>query len=133
MSKLLNKYNELKKQDNSFIYLFRVGIFYNVFNNDADVLSNALGLKITGLSNDLYKVGFPISQIEKYTNLMASKHIKFKIIDNLDKNQTNEYLKNIELKKVVNQVLNIDINTTTLSQAFNLLVDIQRKIQKIYK
>ena len=133
MSKLLNKYNELKKEDSSFIYIFRVGIFYNVFNNDADILSNALGLKITHLSDELYKVGFPISQIEKYSQLLTNKNIKFKIVDNLDKKQTNEYLKNIELKKIVNQILNIDINNTTFSQAFNLLIDIQKKLEQIYK
>lgn len=133
MSKLLNKYNELKKEDSSFIYIFRVGIFYNIFNNDADILSNALGLKITHLSDELYKVGFPISQIEKYSQLLTNKNLKFKIVDNLDKKQTNEYLKNIELKKIVNQILNIDINNTTFSQAFNLLIDIQKKLEQIYK
>ena len=133
MSKLLNKYNELKKEDSSFIYIFRVGIFYNIFNNDADTLSDALGLKITHLSDELYKVGFPISQIEKYSQLLTNKNIKFKIVDNLDKKQTNEYLKNIELKKIVNQILNIDINNTTFSQAFNLLIDIQKKLEQIYK
>ena len=133
MSKLLNKYNELKKEDSSFIYIFRVGIFYNIFNNDADILSNALGLKITHLSDELYKVGFPISQIEKYSQLLTNKNIKFKVVDNLDKKQTNEYLKNIELKKIVNQILNIDINNTTFSQAFNLLIDIQKKLEQIYK
>ena len=130
MSKLLNKYNELKKEDSSFIYIFRVGIFYNIFNNDADILSNALGLKITHLSDELYKVGFPISQIEKYSQLLTNKNIKFKVVDNLDKKQTNEYLKNIELKKIVNQILNIDINNTTFSQAFNLLIDIQKKLEQ---
>ncbi len=133
MSKLLNKYNELKRDDDSFIYIFRVGIFYNIFNKDADILSDALGLKITYLSNELYKVGFPISQIEKYSQLLANKNIKFKIIDNLDKDQTNEYIKNIELKKIVNQILSIDINNTTFSQAFNLLIDIQKKLKNIYK
>ena len=97
------------------------------------MLSDALGLKITHLSDELYKVGFPISQIEKYSQLLTNKNIKFKIVDNLDKKQTNEYLKNIELKKIVNQILNIDINNTTFSQAFNLLIDIQKKLEQIYK
>ena len=35
MSKLMKQYNELKKQDSSSIYLFRVGIFYNILNEDA--------------------------------------------------------------------------------------------------
>lgn len=39
MSKLLNQYNELKKNDASSVYLFRVGIFYNILNEDAKLIN----------------------------------------------------------------------------------------------
>ena len=69
MSKLLNQYNELKKQDPSTIYLFRVGIFYNILNDDAKLINEKLGLKITNLSPQIYKCGFPMSTLGKYKNL----------------------------------------------------------------
>ena len=68
MSKLLKKYNELKSKDKNKIYLFKVGIFYNIFNSDADILSKALGLKITQLSDTLYKVGFLNLSGNKFLN-----------------------------------------------------------------
>ena len=49
MSKLIKKLNDLKKQDASSIYIFRVGIFYNILNEDAKLLNEKLGLKLTSL------------------------------------------------------------------------------------
>ena len=72
MSKLLIQYNQLKKEDSSYIYLFRVGIFYNILNDDAKFINKNLGLKITTLSPDIIKCGFPISKIEKYKKCLTS-------------------------------------------------------------
>ena len=35
MSKLMKQYQELKKEDPNLIYIFQVGIFYNILNEDA--------------------------------------------------------------------------------------------------
>ena len=40
MSKLLRQYEELKKQNPNVIYLFRVGIFYNILNDDEYWIEN---------------------------------------------------------------------------------------------
>jgi DNA mismatch repair ATPase MutS len=134
MSKLLNKYNEFKSKNPNIIYLFRVGIFYNVFNSDADFLNKEIGLKITSLSPNLYKVGFPISNLEKYKKIFESKNIKYSVIDNLpDNTTTQEYLNNIEIKKIINSIIELDINNITMQQAFNLLYDVQNKFRTILK
>ena len=65
-SKLMQQYQNLKKQDATSIYLFRVGIFYNILNEEAKIASEKLGLKITDLGPNIFKCGFPISQVEKY-------------------------------------------------------------------
>lgn len=67
MSKLLKKYNELKKKNPDKIYVFKVGIFYNILNEDAKAVSKSIGLKLTDLSPDLIKCGFPIAKLDKYT------------------------------------------------------------------
>lgn len=134
MSKLLKKYNELKEKDKKIVYLFKVGIFYNVFNDDADMLSKELGLKITQLSDSLHKVGFPVSQIAKYTNLLKNKSINFMIIDNDVKVNTNdEYIKIVSSDRIVKKILDIDLNNTTFMDAFNLLYSIQNDLKKIYE
>lgn len=134
MSKLLKKYNELKSKDKSKIYLFKVGIFYNIFNYDADIVSKALGLKITQLSDSLYKVGFPVSKIDKYAQLLKDKSIEFQIVDDNVKIQNNdEYVKLVTTNEIVKKILDIDFNNTTCIEAFNLLHSIQNDLKNIYK
>ena len=94
MSKLLNQYNELKKEDASCIYLFRVGIFYNILNEDAKIINEKLGLKITDLGPNIFKCGFPVSQLDKYIILLNKIKIKYKVIDNLPNSNNNEKCRN---------------------------------------
>lgn len=131
MSKLLRQYNELKNQDSSCIHLFRVGIFYNILNSDAKMLNEKIGLKITNLSPDIIKCGFPISKIDKYKTILIEKNIKFKIIDNLPNEMTTiDYMNNVEIRQILNKISTLDMNNTTFQQAFNILLDIQSKLKK---
>ena len=131
MSKLLKKYEELKKQDSNTIYLFHVGIFYNILNEDAKIVNEKLGLKITDLGPQIFKCGFPISQIEKYSSLLKKNNLKYKIIDNSQIKNTNDYLNNIEIKKILKSIIEIDCNNITFQQSFNLLLNIQKKLKNI--
>ena len=133
-SKLIQQYQDLKKQDASFIYLFRVGIFYNIINDDAKVVNEKLGLKITDLGPNIFKCGFPIKQIEKYKCLLDQKGIKFKIIDNLpNSTSVNDYMNNIEIKQILNKIYSLDLNNITFHDAFNFLLDTQKKLKNIVK
>ena len=136
MSKLLNQYLSLKKKNKDIIYLIRVGIFYNIINEDAYILSKELDLKITELGPNISKCGFPCNQIEKYTNLLEQKNIKYQIIDNNyqeSKIKNNEdYFNNIHLKQIVDKILNIDFNNITYKDSFDKLQNIQEELKKIY-
>lgn len=128
----MKQYNELKKEDASSIYLFRVGIFYNILNEDAKLINEKLGLKITDLGPSIFKCGFPVSQLDKYIILLNKMKIKYKIIDNLpNSTNINEYMKNVEIKKILNKIDGLDMNNTTFQQAFNILLDLQHKIKEL--
>lgn len=132
MSKLLKQYEELKKKDASSIYLFRVGIFYNILNEDAKLINEKLGLKITDLGPNIFKCGFPVSQLDKYIILLNKMKIKYKVINNLPNDSNiNDYLKNMEIKKILNKITDMDLNNTTFQQAFNTLLDIQNKLKNM--
>lgn len=132
MSKLLKQYEELKKNDASSIYLFRVGIFYNILNEDAKLINEKLGLKITDLGPSIFKCGFPVSQLDKYIILLNKMKIKYKVINNLPNDSNiNDYLKNVEIKKIINKIADMDLNNTTFQQAFNTLLDIQNKLKNM--
>lgn len=126
MSKLLNQYNELKKKDSSKVYIFKVGIFYNILNEDARIVSNAIGLKLTDLSPEIIKCGFPISKLEKYLHLLNAHSIEFKVIDPpASSNQTISY------SEIIKKIQNIDLNNTTCKEAFDILYNIQQKLKNI--
>ena len=131
MSKLLTQYQELKKKDASSIYIFRVGIFYNILNEDAKIINEKLGLKITSLGPSIFKCGFPVSSLDKYIIQLNNLKIKYKIIDNLPNSNINDYMNNIEVKKIINKIINLDMNNTTFQQSFNILLDIQNHFKKI--
>lgn len=127
MSKLQKQYEELKKKDKNKVYLFKVGIFYNILNEDAKVVSEAIGLKLTDLGPNLIKCGFPISNLEKYTNLLKSKNLKFEVINTLtsSSNQTPS------CTNIIRQIQGIDLNNTTCKEAFDILYNIQQKLKNM--
>lgn len=126
MSKLLNQYTELKKNDNEKIYIFKVGIFYNILNEDARIVSDKIGLKLTDLSPEIVKCGFPISKLEKYTHLLESHNLKFEVIPNLT--PSNQYT---SYESIIKKIKNIDLDNTTCKEAFDILYNIQQNLKNI--
>ena len=127
MSKLQKLYEELKKKDKNKVYIFKVGIFYNILNEDAKVVSNAIGLKLTDLGPNLIKCGFPVSALDKYTLLLKSKKINFEIISTI----ASPTSQNISYISIINKIKNLDMNNTTYKQAFDLIYNIQQKLKNM--
>lgn len=126
MSKLLNQYNELKKKDSNKIYIFQVGIFYNILQDDAKVVSNAIGLKLTNLSPEIIKCGFPIAKLDKYTSLLKQHNLQFEVITtSATSNQNTSY------QSIITKIKNIDLENTTCKEAFDILYTIQQKIKNM--
>lgn len=125
MSKLMKQYEELKKKDPNKIYIFQVGIFYNILNEDAKLVSNAIGLKLTNLSPEIIKCGFPISQTEKYSLLLKNKNIAFEYVSPTPLNQNTSYT------NIIKKIQNIDLNNTTCKEAFDILYNIQQKLNNM--
>lgn len=128
MSKLLNQYNELKKKDSNIIYIFRVGIFYNILNEDARIVNKAIGLKLTDLGPNLIKCGFPVSNLEKYTKLLNSKGIKYQVIS---APASSNSIPNTSYDGIISYIKNIDLDNISCKQAFDTLYNIQQKIKNI--
>jgi DNA mismatch repair ATPase MutS len=125
MSKLINQYEELKKKNSKKIYIFKVGIFYNILNEDAKIVANAIGLKLTDLGPNIIKCGFPISQIDKYTLLLKNNNIPFEIVASTPSNQ------NTTFNNIIKKIQNIDLDNTTCKEAFDILYNIQQNLKNI--
>ena len=63
----------LQKREKGKIIICNLGSFYVAIGKDAIILNNLIGLKINCIKPEICKVGFPISSLEKYTNLLVEK------------------------------------------------------------
>ena len=126
MSKLIKQYDELKRKNPNKIYIFEVGIFYNIFNEDAKIVSNAIGLKLTDLGPNIIKCGFPIAKLDKYTTLLKNKNLQFEVITKAA--PQNQIVSN---EQIVKKLLNIDLNNTTCKEAFDFIYNIQQNFKNI--
>ena len=125
MSKLQNQYEILKKKDENKIYLFKVGIFYNILNEDAKTVSKAIGLKLTDLGPNLIKCGFPVSNLEKNNNLLKSKNLDYEVVSASTSSESTN------ATSIIQKIKKLDMNNTTYKQAFDFLYKLQNKLNNI--
>ena len=81
--------NEENVDFSKLIYLFRIGVFYLFFNNDAIKFSKLLNLQIVKYGNNAIDCGFPVSAIEKYSKLINNLGYNFRIVVLEDSKLTN--------------------------------------------
>lgn len=131
MSKLLNTYNNLKNKDSKVLYLFKNGAFYLALQDDAELLSNIFNLKITKLNDTSIKCGFPCSSFDKYYLKLKDLNIPFKLIDKDTIFEATDYLKNVEIKKIIDEIQQVNINCLSVSEAFAFIENLQKIADKI--
>lgn len=78
VSPIWQKYQELQKEHSDRILLYRLGDFYEVFGDNAVILSNELGLTLTGrdvgLESRIPMIGFPYHAANNYLRKIIQKH-----------------------------------------------------------
>lgn len=131
MSKMLNNYYNLKKQNSNIIYLFKNGIFYVAIEDDAKFLANVLNLKLTNLNAESVKCGFPCSSFDKYYFKLNSLNIQFKIIDKDTICDSDIYIENKIIKDILQSIKKVDINNLSVSNAFSFIENLQNSVNSI--
>ena len=119
MSRLYKRYKNLKNKED-IIYLFKVGMFYVILDDDAKILSKLLNLKLIPLNNEVNKCGFPINSLEKYEKILKENKVKYKIIE--------DYEENKDLNKFINKIKKYDINNITGIKALELISELKEII-----
>ena len=131
MSKIIDTYEKLKKENADKIYLFKSGIFYIAVNEDALSLNELFGFSLTDFGTNI-KVGFPNNSLNKYIKKFEDKNIDFQIIDNNKKIENNiDYLNEEKCKNILNEIKNMDLNGVSPIKAFQKLYDYQNIIKKL--
>lgn len=119
MSRLYKRYKNLKNKED-IIYLFKVGMFYVILDDDAKIISKLLNLKLISLNNEVNKCGFPINSLEKYEKILKENKVKYKIIE--------DYEENKDLNKFINKIKKYDINNITGIKALELISELKEII-----
>lgn len=132
MSKLYEKYLLLKKQDCSTLYLFRSGIFYIFLEDDAKKMSSLLNLKLTNLNETTLKCGFPVNNLNKYSNLIQSAGYNIHIVDTYTSKtySSADYILNSDLKDFISKLSNINCNNLSIREAYDMIENIQQDAKK---
>lgn len=112
MSKLYNRYKTLKNKED-IVYIFKVGMFYVILDDDAKILSKLLNLKLIPLNSEVNKCGFPINSLKKYEKILKDNKIKYKIIE--------DYEENKDLNQFLNKIKKYDIDNMTGIKALELI------------
>ena len=135
MIKLQKSYTNLKSKDAEKVYLFKSGMFYLALSDDCEKLSSVFGFKKTKLNEEIEKCGFPISRLEFYTEQLEKREISFQIVDDDYSKIENysDYMNNSKLKKIIQEIKNIDLNNITFKQAYEFLENAKMEIGKIYE
>lgn len=130
MGKIYKQYLNLKKQDNSSLYLFKSGLFYICLDEDANILSSTLNLKLTNFDGKVMKCGFPTNSLSNYIIKMQDNNINYKLIDNLYNlvEDTDTYLNNMKNEKIINFIKKIDIEEISPKEAFNILFKLKEML-----
>lgn len=138
MSKIYDKYLKLKSsndyQENT-VYLFKSGIFFIFIEEDAKTMSQLLNLKLGNLNENIVKCGFPIPSLDKYLHLLSNTNYHVEIV-NLDTQtlyDADDYIHNQDIQKIINAILSTNIDNLSISESYDFLYDIQKKLNYIVR
>lgn len=84
----MRQYDKIKSQYPNVILLFRVGDFYEAFNQDAKEISDALGIVLTkrasGAAADVPMAGFPQHALENYVARLVKKGFRVAVCEQME-------------------------------------------------
>lgn len=124
MSKLYDYYKLCKIKNPDKILLIKSGTFYVILEQDATLVNELLGLKLTPLNEKISKCGFPIISLPKYEKMLQANNLEYLITSlNVSSDEENE----VE-KKIIKEIRLLDINNLSPISAINLLTKYQEKL-----
>ncbi|NDC82465.1 DNA mismatch repair protein MutS [bacterium] len=101
---MLRQYSEIKAEFQDAILFFRLGDFYEMFQEDAKIASRELELTLTGRGKDENRVpmcGIPHHASENYIQKLVSRGFKVAICEQVEDSAANKGLTRREVVKIV--------------------------------
>jgi len=89
---LMRQYNEIKSRNQDTLLLYRMGDFYEFFNEDAEIAAKILGITLTsrfqGGIGDTLLAGFPHHALDRYANKLVRAGHKIAICEQIEDPKT---------------------------------------------
>ncbi|MCZ9997510.1 hypothetical protein OFR29_04695 [Brachyspira hyodysenteriae] len=100
LTPMMRQYKEIKDKYNDSILLFRMGDFYEVFFDDAKIVSDILGLTLTKRAN-VPMAGVPYHAIDNYLSRLVKSGMKIAICDQMEDPKTAKGIVKREVTQVI--------------------------------
>jgi len=88
LSPLMRQYTDIKSRNPDTVLLYRMGDFYELFNDDAKVANKVLGITLTsryqGGDGDTPLAGFPHHALDRYANKLVHAGYKIAICEQIE-------------------------------------------------
>ncbi|WP_437188507.1 DNA mismatch repair protein MutS [Planctomicrobium sp. SH668] len=105
MTPMMQRYLEVKAETPGTILLFRMGDFYELFHEDAQIAAKILGLTLTsrdkGSSNPVPMAGFPFHALEGYLRKLIAAGHRAAICDQVEDPKTAKGMVRREVTRIV--------------------------------
>lgn len=84
MTPMMQQYREAKSRHPGMLLLFRMGDFFETFEEDAELLSRVLGLTLTTRDGSMPMAGVPVKSIEGYLRKLLQSGYRVAICDQVE-------------------------------------------------
>jgi DNA mismatch repair protein MutS len=84
MTPMMQQYRDAKARHPGMILLFRMGDFYETFEDDAEVVSRVLGLTLTSRDKTIPMAGFPHHQLDNYLRRLLQGGHRVAVCDQVE-------------------------------------------------
>src|SRR5262249_47764017 len=101
MTPMMQQYQEAKERHPGMLLFFRNGDFYELFNDDAEVGSRLLGIKLTARDKTVPMAGFPHHQLENYLRKLLHLGHRVAVCDQVEDPAAAKGLVKREVTRVV--------------------------------
>src|SRR3954453_4015483 len=81
---MMRQYQEAKSQHPGMVLLFRMGDFYETFDDDAELAARVLGLTLTSRDKQVPMAGFPHHQLENYLRKLLHAGHRVAVCDQVE-------------------------------------------------
>ena len=96
MNTIIEEYKSIKAKYPDAILLFRIGDFYELFDDDAETASKILGLKLNATNGDesiIHEVSFPYYSLDNSLQKLVRAGYRVAVCEQLENPKTNKNIK----------------------------------------